>query len=446
MPTKKPEHALSQLYTERNRYFTGKYLTARDFRDEQKYFLSHHRWHQWTLHGWGIVWGLQVKTVGDGCLRIEPGMSIDCHGRNLVLPYAVQFAVNDLPDLDEGYEPDDILIGLQFKTIHRDPVPILLDDPSECSDPAKDNHNREHELAKICWRKYCEKCWTYPPVYLSANLPQPVSHHPDHGSDLDEIQTLHLSEHNDPDTCRRWSPPVEMKPPCECGECGFVPLARLRKGDVWTMDDLGCRYVPSPFYGESLTHIIGINWNHGGQTCFQKLRNDASSQPTGEGMVAFAQKQLAPCDGLAGRIIIEFDRPLGLQAIENEGAAALTTYFTQLLKLEYIEIAGCHGDHDLDGDDLPTWVAPKVVHLSGCRKKLYIDFPAQRMIRDLPVRMRLTLNCDMVLDERGRAVDGEHIGGHVPNLYDKEAKIRGRSGDGTEGGMFTSWTKLTPAK
>ena len=446
----KPEYSESELFTERNQYFTGKYMTARDFRDEQKYFLSHQRWHQWALHGWGIVWGLQVKVVNKHCLRIEPGMAIDCHGRELVLPYAVQFAISDLPETKEMYgQKDGILIGLQFHTIQRDLVPLLLDDRSECSEPAKNTHNRIQEWAKICAQKYCQECWTFPPVYFPAELPQPVSRHPyDDAKDGDDCNTLSLKEHNERDECG-CTPPIRMKPTCECGERGFVPLAQLREVDgAWQTDDLGCRYVQSPFYAEALTHIIGINWDHGGKTCFQKLLNDFKIPVDSPDVKKYAEETLGKCQNYMGRIIIEFDRPLGLQVIERQGSAALSTYFGQLLRLEYVELDDRHGDHDVDGDDPAKPLSPKHFHLSQCRRKLYCDFPAHRVNHDLPVRMRLALNCDMILDERGRAVDGDHIGGQVPNLYERvEHKDRryGRSGDGLEGGVFYSWTELTPS-
>ena len=48
---------------ELNRYFTGKHMTAEDFEADQHYFLSRHRLHNALLHGWGVVWGLEVRTV-----------------------------------------------------------------------------------------------------------------------------------------------------------------------------------------------------------------------------------------------------------------------------------------------------------------------------------------------------------------------------------------------
>lgn len=439
-----------ELFTERNRYFTGKYMTARDFRDEQKYFLSHHQWHQWALHGWGIVWGLSVEVIENHCLRIKPGMAIDCHGRELVLPYAVKFAIGDLPETEEAQgQADGILIGLQFHTIQRDPVPVLLDDRDECSPPAKNSNNRILEWAKICVQKYCPQCWTYPRVSFPAALPQSVSRrpHPDN-QERDAWDTLSLKEHNERDECGCTPPPISMKPPCECGDCGFVPLARLRFVDgFWKADDLGCRYVQSPFYKEALTHIVGINWNHGGNTALAELLHAYSKPEDTSDRNSLAVKVHSECNGHLGRIVITFDRALASPSncISND-PTEVSTHLAQLIRLEYVKLDDACGDHDLDGDDPPFAVTVKRVQLSSCRKQLLCDFPSIKVGRDRPVRMRLSVNCDMLLDERGRAVDGDHIGGAVPQNSDTIANSNGkhgRSGDGKEGGLFYTWTTIS---
>ncbi|MEI8382947.1 MAG: hypothetical protein WCJ09_22695, partial [Planctomycetota bacterium] len=401
----------------------GKYMTARDFREEQMYFRSHHQWHQWSLHGWGIVWGLQVELKGH-CLIIHPGMALDCHGRELVLPYSVTIPVSDL-----GTGPD-LLIGLRYAEFERDPVPLLLDDGCP---PSKNTHNRIHELAQISWQEYCSKCWTYPPTYLPVHLPTASSsdQHP-------------LCQHQNSDDCGCHPIPVDMIPPCECGPCGFVPLARLtRDKGSWSACDLGRRYVPSPFYGEVLTHIVGVNWTHGGKTPFQQLRND-SKHPTSDKSQKLVEKMHAKCNGNVGRLIIEFDKPLGMTDIGNGCPTSLSTYLSQLMSLHYIELDDQYENHDLDGDDPPQPIALKAMHLSDCRKQLYCDFPAHKVNHHLPVRMRISLNCDLIRDRYGRAVDGEHLGGHVPNLFSRKPDNHARSGNGIEGGVFYSWTELTP--
>ena len=71
----------------RNRYFVGKLLDASDFNEEQDYVLGKDRLLNRTLHGWGVVAGLEV-VPGDGGseIVIGPGLAIDGWGREIVVP------------------------------------------------------------------------------------------------------------------------------------------------------------------------------------------------------------------------------------------------------------------------------------------------------------------------------------------------------------------------
>src|SRR5690349_16518002 len=82
-------HECGAIATERNRYFTGKYMAKRDFADEQAYFLSRHRLHNRLLHGWGVICGLRViRHPRDECrdrwIVIRSGIALDCCGRELI--------------------------------------------------------------------------------------------------------------------------------------------------------------------------------------------------------------------------------------------------------------------------------------------------------------------------------------------------------------------------
>ena len=45
---------------ERVLYFLGRHLTERDYTDAHDYHRSHLAARGWLLHGWGVVWGLEV--------------------------------------------------------------------------------------------------------------------------------------------------------------------------------------------------------------------------------------------------------------------------------------------------------------------------------------------------------------------------------------------------
>lgn len=76
----------------RPHYFTGRLLTAEDFRAEQDYHVGKRRLLNRALHGAGIVQGLEAALVG-GDVRVEAGLALDCTGREIVVPEAVTIAL-----------------------------------------------------------------------------------------------------------------------------------------------------------------------------------------------------------------------------------------------------------------------------------------------------------------------------------------------------------------
>src|SRR5437660_12424536 len=77
--------------TQRLRYFTGRHMTARDFRDEQSYHRTHRLLDNRMLHGWGVVCGLHVgqhpvESCRSDRVKVSCGFALDCCGRELVVP------------------------------------------------------------------------------------------------------------------------------------------------------------------------------------------------------------------------------------------------------------------------------------------------------------------------------------------------------------------------
>lgn len=70
---------------ERNRYFYGKLLTVRDFEAEQRFFIEKQRLINRLIHGAGVVCGLKVEKVGTTKIKINPGVALDCCGREIVV-------------------------------------------------------------------------------------------------------------------------------------------------------------------------------------------------------------------------------------------------------------------------------------------------------------------------------------------------------------------------
>ncbi|MFF5289013.1 YncE family protein [Paractinoplanes globisporus] len=154
----------------RNNYFTGKFMTGRDFTDEQRYLLGKVRRHNRYLHGSGVVCGLTVSqhqnpACRDRFVRVAPGVAVDCCGREILVseeeivdlralaiqawqrdhgpgapfdnqPHAVRLcvryhecAIEEVPALfdecgcaDDGCQPNRILDSYRFEA-HLDPPP-----------------------------------------------------------------------------------------------------------------------------------------------------------------------------------------------------------------------------------------------------------------------------------------------------------------------------------
>lgn len=76
---------LTYIPFKKNRYFTGKLLTADDFEQEQRYFDDKRRLiNRWVL-GAGIVAGLEVIKVDDYNISVEMGLAIDDTGREILV-------------------------------------------------------------------------------------------------------------------------------------------------------------------------------------------------------------------------------------------------------------------------------------------------------------------------------------------------------------------------
>lgn len=81
----------------RLKYFTHQFLREQDFTAEQNYHIAMRRLHNRSVHGWGVVQGLEVRKKSDREITIEPGVAIDGEGREIVLSAPV---VRDLSSFD----------------------------------------------------------------------------------------------------------------------------------------------------------------------------------------------------------------------------------------------------------------------------------------------------------------------------------------------------------
>jgi hypothetical protein len=432
--------ACSPLATKRNRYYTGRYLTAHDFRLEQGYFLSRHRLHNRQLHGWGIVCGLNVEEhKNPNCANnviIHPGIAIDCCGREIILerPQVVEVWDPDNPPQrvprpnppeekeDDDYD-DDVNLEQQ--------QPELEEIPSESGD-----EDYPAYLITICYSE--QESEFAPALYDDGSCGDGVC-----GSDrleanrICETATLHVvpwdaanqkkyagcwpgaepQPHPCRDDCEAHPDMPQigcLDPACHCKLC--VPLALVRPDYVRSgyaiidasLDFSGRKEVHTP--PEYLTHIVDLNWPHGGSVPFSKL-----SGP----------------EGMNGELRITFDRKLlsekkRCKDLTSEKTAVGVNDSTVMVQIHRVDNVQYPLEiHHNDGH-------PPHLEENGCTVVIPLDdehLEGRRILAG--ALLHITLRCDFVLDCHCRPVDGEHLRGTLP------------SGNGTQGGTFESWFWVT---
>lgn len=83
---------------QRPRFFSGQLLTEDDLQLLSDYVAAKQRLHNRSLHGSGVVCGLQVMChpCGDGKVIVQPGHALDCCGNDILLPCAVELDINQM--------------------------------------------------------------------------------------------------------------------------------------------------------------------------------------------------------------------------------------------------------------------------------------------------------------------------------------------------------------
>ena len=165
---------------ERLNYFTGQFLTERDFKAEQHYLRGKQLQHNRYLHGWGAICGLKVTQHPDpACqsriLILEPGLALDGCGQEIVVrePVWIDLIESLIPELEDNNhntngnggnsnggeaDPQHLLISLCYRECETEFVPALY---SDCgSDETGYGANRIREGFEIA-------------LQLTDQLPQP---------------------------------------------------------------------------------------------------------------------------------------------------------------------------------------------------------------------------------------------------------------------------------
>lgn len=478
---------------ERNNYYYGKLMTKMEYFAEQSYFNKKRWLINKMVNGWGVVCGLEVKSVFKDSndpskgydVRVTPGMAIDCCGREIIV------YEEKIVDLDPDINPSVICLEyFECKTeqVHipfieceqkdkfefnriRDSFQIVIKDPGEVDieRPSGENCPLLEDKLKPLDGYVCEK--------LMAGCPE-----------CPEQPCLVLAEITIDSTIGNNSREIIID---ECSK------RRLVYNNPLLYDLIHC------FHGD-FTHVVRTNWRHGKSHEYTDLEIEEilESMP------------INPFD-----LKIKFDKKIDCETINSET-------FLLLVKLEYGE-RGNYRYEQIPGDiscideeylfcwnDIPRTEEDKDRLLEYLRENHFINWaeidnvdivkteddriifiirkndgldkimiyrkenkailkigsgkthelivkvennkqniydqntiaifqPKKEWIADVYLgyskfkddgKFMVVLKSDFIMskDEPGKALDGNFIGGKLP------------SGNGTQGGDFISWFSLAP--
>jgi hypothetical protein len=128
---------------DRNRYFQGKLLMARDLEQEQTYFNSKRWLINRLLFGSGIACGLEVS-VGGGTspqLVVKPGVAIDVCGREVVIAAETEVKIADLKPAGPRDGTKSFRLCLEYEECKQEPIPAMKG--SACEQVCDFNRVRE---------------------------------------------------------------------------------------------------------------------------------------------------------------------------------------------------------------------------------------------------------------------------------------------------------------
>ena len=373
--------ACGAIALERNLFFTGKLMTARDFRDETAYLRSRIHLHNRLFVGTGVVCGLRIgehdlPQCRSRWVVVRAGLAIDCCGREVVLSEDTRLRIVEDSSPDGSDESRKFVVCIRLREQEIECVPVL-DDSCACTNPGV-HPSRVREVGELhvlpLDDTYPEGCW--PRQSTGAE-------------------------------CRGCDDPDEdaagcLDADCTCGGCVPIGVVVVHPCEPIEIVD---EQPPGPSRAAgSLTHVTGYSWTHGGELALGEL--------------AGAQN---------GELRVTFDRKLlPAESAESGTGINVVTFAVQYTQtqadLEYLEPAEGYPRLDETGCTAIFRLPKERLRRKNGRYGRDSLTPGTRVL--------VTLHCDFLLDCRGQPVDGNHLGGRVP------------TGDGVPGGTFQSWFTL----
>jgi hypothetical protein len=136
----------------RPRWFTGRFLTARDLTDEQDYHRYWRHLHNRLLHGWGTVCGLRVRPDDrpghtHDYVRVDPGIALDAYGREIVLDELER--VPWPADPTRSYAGHALaVLCIRYHECHAEPLPAIVGDctATDATEPGRIVEKHQFEV------------------------------------------------------------------------------------------------------------------------------------------------------------------------------------------------------------------------------------------------------------------------------------------------------------
>lgn len=85
----------------RNRYYTGKMLTSKDFQTEQLYMNQKRSFLNHMMYGTGVVCGLSVRKLDEISFTLESGVAIDEQGREIIVPVSLVKKISAIAGVEQ---------------------------------------------------------------------------------------------------------------------------------------------------------------------------------------------------------------------------------------------------------------------------------------------------------------------------------------------------------
>lgn len=158
---------------ERNNYFYGKLLTARDFQGEQEYLNGKRRFINRTLHGTGIVCGLGVLKPDDASIVLQSGFALDAGGREVVVPETQVIKLATI----EGYQElqsSCAYLGIEYQESQREPVYSVMGRAED-----GEEESRQYNVIKESYRLFLmdeETCFDMAKSAISKKEDKYINH------------------------------------------------------------------------------------------------------------------------------------------------------------------------------------------------------------------------------------------------------------------------------